>query len=650
MKNILRVIGVIVLAVMFAILLTAWEGGGKTLYSNPYAILYSGYTAKLFEDNNWEDYYTEFVVPATEMMDELPTAYSYDLITDSQVENGDLMSKGYKALIVPNAISMSNAECTAICDFVKNGGLLFASAGTSWYKPGVGWRPKPPAFGLDCLGVSYIAYHEGSVWNMDIVTPCNPLLKGVFEKSGSDDDITISGVDFLAVVNVETATIITRWKDTYHSNRPGLIENSYGSGHVVYCTAEFFQGWKRCKDKWGRDSEPCQNAEKFLWNALYNYAHTPISNWELSHWWLKSQMREEQMGFIDSYENGDSQYATDQASTYDQALAIIAFCLIGDYSNAKVILDALSKIQNYDGSFYFTYSAISGEIYNYKRPVGTNAWVVIAINCYTFLTGDNSYFTMARKCTDWFLQYQDIDGGIKGGVDENGNEYGWKSTEHNEDAYSALTNLYGLTGVYTYSTTATAVKNWLETEMWNSCYGESRFARGEKDDGTPDCYPAMDVNPWGVLALGTTGPNGENYFQGLDWAYVNCASTQDWEGWNASCDDPILVEGFDFNNDKDTVWIEGTESIALALLLSDYRVDSKDGTYFHSEMEKLHGVTGNGGLPYSTNEGTMDEGTEKSTTYSSVAATTWYIFVETLFNPFNPSTRYKVYSPFIINN
>ena len=158
----------------------------------------------------------------------------------------------------------------------------------------------------------------------------------------------------------------------------------------------------------------------------------------------------------------------------------------------------------------------------------------------------------------------------------------------------------------------------------------------------------MDVNPWGILALGTTGSADEDYLQGLDWAYTNCANTRDWDGWNALCDPISNVAGFDFNCDKDAVWIEGTESMAVALLVSDYSVDSKDGTYFHSQMKRLHGVTGNGGLPYSTNEGTVDEGPEQSTTYSSVAATTWYIFAERRFNPFTIAFRPRVLLPIIM--
>jgi len=261
-------------------------------FGEQYAILNSTYTADMYV---WGDYCSTYVVPAMEMMEELPGVYTYDLITDSQIENGDLITSGYKALILPNAISLSDLECSQICNFVEQGGLIFATAQTGTYEPGVDWRS---GFGLDCLGVTYKSSGGGYVWNMDIVENCSPLVKGVFEKSESGDDIIICGGDYLVLVDLKTGVnITTLWKDTlYGVSTPAFIESNYGSGHVVYCTGEFFEGWKYCKEEptWGsKDSEPCRNAEKFLWNALYNYANTPISNLNLSHWWLISQMREQ---------------------------------------------------------------------------------------------------------------------------------------------------------------------------------------------------------------------------------------------------------------------------------------------------------------------------------------------------------------------
>ena len=218
----------------------------------------------------WGDYYSTYVVPAMEMMEELPGVYTYDLVTDSQIENGDLITSGYKALILPNAISLSDLECSQICNFVEQGGLIFATAQTSRYKLGVSWRP---GFGLDCLGVTYNSDNVGSVWNMEIVVSCFPLVKGVFDKSDSDDDIAIYGGDLVVLVDLNSgANITTIWKNTNHSgSAPAFIESEYGSGHVVYCTGEFFEGWKHCKEEptWGsKDNEPCQNMPRSSFGTL----------------------------------------------------------------------------------------------------------------------------------------------------------------------------------------------------------------------------------------------------------------------------------------------------------------------------------------------------------------------------------------------
>jgi hypothetical protein len=332
-----------------------------------------------------------------------------------------------------------------------------------------------------------------------------------------------------------------------------------------------------------------------------------------------------QTNLIDSYEDGDKTVgATDSAYIYDQALAVFAFTCLDDHGNARRLLEGLSVIQNEDGSFPFCVSAKTGEVYSSAKYTGTNAWVVMAVDYYTCVTGDITYVTMASNCTNWFLQFKDTDGGIKGGINDSGYNIPWKSTEHNLDAYVALSNLCHITGNSTYCIAAKDVREWIGVEVWND--SEGRFWRGENDS-----YCVLDVNPWGILALGTKGHEGEDYRRALDWGDDNCRNTLNWRGF---CEDIYDIEGFDFNCDCDTVWIEGTESMSCALLYANYTVDGKNSDYFHREMEKLHGVTGDGGLPYSTNPGTVDESGELSANYSSVAGTTWYSFSEKQLNPF----------------
>ena len=309
---------------------------------------------------------------------------------------------------------------------------------------------------------------------------------------------------------------------------------------------------------------------------------------------------------------------------------MIAFSCLGDYDNARKILGGLRMVQSEDGSFPSSVSAKTGEVYNSAKYTGANAWIVMAVDYYTIATGDNSYVNMAKSCANWFLQFKDTDGGIKGGINASGFNFCWKSTEHNLDAYSALLNLCHITDDITYCDAAVDVRRWIETEEWNDL--ESRFCRGENCLGEIDCYCALDVNPWTILALGTEGPpKGADYRRALDWAYNNCRNSQNW---SSLCGNITNIEGFDFDCDCDTVWIEGTESMSCALFHANYSVNSKNSDYFHRQIEKLHAVTGDGGLPYTTNPGTVDENGELSTTCSSVAGTAWYIFAEKQLNPF----------------
>jgi hypothetical protein len=143
----------------------------------------------------------------------------------------------------------------------------------------------------------------------------------------------------------------------------------------------------------------------------------------------------------------------------------------------------------------------------------------------------------------------------------------------------------------------------------------------------------MDVNPWAVLALGPTAWRGYDLTRGLDWAMSNCRTQHAWQGsWDPYPHLIGSVDGFDFNDDRDVVWVEGTESMALALHFA-----SRDSLadYFHDQMARLIPPANDGGLPYATNEGTIAaDDDSRSTTYPSVAGTAWFIFQELHYNPF----------------
>jgi hypothetical protein len=137
----------------------------------------------------------------------------YNFVSYEQIENGELAESGYKVLILPQSVAMSERECRRIEAFVRAGGTLIADNMTATMdehcrrlprgqldellgieRKGVGWRAKP--------GGGTLAT-EGS---------------GVAPLEGFEPDI--------AVVSGEAQRTST--------GVPVLIENQVGDGRAVY--------------------------------------------------------------------------------------------------------------------------------------------------------------------------------------------------------------------------------------------------------------------------------------------------------------------------------------------------------------------------------------------------------------------------------
>ena len=367
------------------------------------------------------------------------------------------------------------------------------------------------------------------------------------------------------------------------------------------------------------------------YSALFVYSKKKNSTNQVE--WLEAQLSEEQEDgpgkLVKSY--GQESLIPFNGYSYDQALAVIGFFLDNRTDLAKQTLDELWHLQSEDGSFPFCWMANRPNTTSCwpRKMVGSNAWIIMAVNAYTIFTGDATYIPMAEKNAAWIITFQDEDGGLKGGIDFNGTDFKpitWKSTEHNLDVFSALHYLFLLTGNETYENASDRVRGWLETEAWNE--EEGRFNQGENDS-----YPVTDTNTWGVLALGP-GNSLLNFSRGMKWVF----------NYTKYFDLQRGVEGFDFNYDNgmgmdndgvndgvDTVWIEGTEGAALAF---HEMGDEKNYSYFHTQMGSL--VQADGSLPYATREGSLPQlGTTNN--WTSVAGTAWYIMGKQQYNPFQPS-------------
>ncbi|MGK7877305.1 MAG: hypothetical protein AB4426_29615 [Xenococcaceae cyanobacterium] len=328
--------------------------------------------------------------------------------------------------------------------------------------------------------------------------------------------------------------------------------------------------------------------------------------------WLLSQS-DETTNLLDSYE--DEQ---DIAYIYDQAVAAIALLSMGNIQEAEKILNALKDLQLDDpdpnkGGWCTATRASEGTCLQFLNPVGPTLWVTLAVARYREVTGEDTYNQMAKNALDYTLQFQSADGGINLGSGQTG-----ASTEHNEDAYAALSYFHNVFPTAGYDTEAAEVKSFLDTVVWHTY--EQRFEVGRGDGRDP-----VDVNSWGVLALGAGGGDEPNYANSLDYVERVHRLTIDFKGMD--------VTGYDFDgqhsgaqSEPNDIWLEGTAQIAAAY---KFLGNTRKSDEIIEEILKVQG--NNGGVPYSlrgTNNGYFNMKTEHS-----VAATSWLILAINGVNP-----------------
>jgi hypothetical protein len=388
--------------------------------------------------------------------------------------------------------------------------------------------------------------------------------------------------------------------------------------------------------------------------------------------WLKRQQDSAKLdsgeisGLVDSFEDfsGPNTPLTD-AYTYDQAIAAIAFLIKGDIPRAQKVLDVMKKLQAPDGSWvnsYYYGGLWGGEL---RKHVGPATWIAIAIENYEKITGDTTtYHNVAIKALDWCLKYQRPNGGVAGGetnwdVPNTWTNEPWTSTEHNINLYPTLKYFASNTAEKSaaYNTAADKVKGFLDNVVWDST--KNRFYGGFKNDTQlRDPFVPLDVNPWGVMALGLTD-GVRDYSASLDYVenaagdpvtgqgtlenprYVHTLTYNDagdlmtlydfdWES-DHSPGDPKWGGGF---HDAD-IWFEGSAFMSCAYYM---RGDIYKSNSILNEIIKKQGTSGAslGGIPYCL-KGTQNN-YWRMIQQNCVSSTGWLIIAAARWNPYTAST------------
>jgi len=285
-----------------------------------------------------------------------------------------------------------------------------------------------------------------------------------------------------------------------------------------------------------------------------------------------------------------------RADVYDNALLLITSLMLFDemsdssfLDNAKLIGNALVYAMNNDRFYHdrrLRNSYMCGDLKHWdsihsaripgwwdndsliwfedmscaSTSTGNVAWAGLALTSLYEATLDTIYLEAAKDLADWCLiNTMDTTLGFTGGFEgwePNPVKVPWKSTEHNLDLYPLFMRLDSITNDTVYNDAAISAKYFV-ISMWDTA--GRHFWTGTDNFGNTNTNPLqvpLDIQAWYIMAFRDVVTNLSD---GINWANSNCylANYQ-------SPNYPFVLNGFDFNSDKDGVWMEGTSMAALA--------------------------------------------------------------------------------------
>jgi hypothetical protein len=176
---------------------------------------------------------------------------------------------------------------------------------------------------------------------------------------------------------------------------------------------------------------------------------------------------------------------------------------------------------------------------------GNVAWAALALLTLHQATKQESFLADAEHLIDWVIANVSTGSGFRGGFhgyDPQQVRLTWISTEHNVDVYAVASWLFRLTNERKYADAAAQARQFLER-----AFDVNHFLLGTKPDGSlaDPSMLALDVQLWPWMAI----PDAPAPWR----AALNFAATH-----------LAVNDGFDFNGDRDGLWVEGTAQASLA--------------------------------------------------------------------------------------
>jgi hypothetical protein len=266
------------------------------------------------------------------------------------------------------------------------------------------------------------------------------------------------------------------------------------------------------------------------------------------------------------------------------------------------------------------------EIRQESIDTGDNAWAMVSLLALYQRTPKPAYLETALKLGEFINRFRAAAGrykGYQGGVESpDSNEpkrRAYASTEHNLDIYAAFTMMFKLTGDRLWQERAQHAKEFVDA-MWDAskgCYLTGTTSASERNTNSQQL--PLDAQAWSVLSLRDT--------PGLHAKALQCAENNhraNSEGFS----------GFDFNNDKDGVWFEGTGQMAVAYAVMGQPAQAER---LRQELRRAQQTAPFGdryGLAAATRDGLSTGFGFMYFRRLHVGATAWNVFAQLQVNPY----------------
>lgn len=325
---------------------------------------------------------------------------------------------------------------------------------------------------------------------------------------------------------------------------------------------------------------------------------------QVYNWLLAQQLPN---GLLESAENGNV------VSLYDQALAALVLLSTGRVAEAERIFDFFNdriatELQQGPGGF--AQLRDRNGVPNNHRWMGDNAWLLIALHHYRSATRNPQYDALIDGLEAWLRSLQDGDGGLFAGYASDNTLLNYKVTEGMIDAYVAVPG---------YDSFHQQLLGYLEDDRWDA------VDRNLMAWPTNPPYKwALDNFSWAFCAF-------------PDYPVATLDAADRFRTTQSATVTGNTLEGYDIDEDKETIFMEGTGQMALAFHLAGSMGDKQ---YFLDEMRKAYfdspTYLNAGGFPYASNPGSgYGSGPLWPTAHTEIALSggAWYVLAQTGFNP-----------------